>query len=504
MLLKFPCLPDDFIRSVAVDATGHVTLGEHGDVNSGAPCRNLPQALPLIEDVVGARAADAVVSDPVGETSPFEAAIQQFVETIVDHEFYCVAYATKDQPHIEGLLHTLADGVRRLDVDIAACRARGEPLEAAVHARRLLHRLLSSTNRRMHKGYPEMLSYLLGKPLSYASHDFVSCSMSSLYSGLKINPRSAPILGSVAALSRSDKPRTNNYSATVADYAFRPVSLEGFPFYFFASGCDVVSEEPYLLWRDYPSATGGPVRRHPCYQQGRPIMSTRMLGTTLMDPESATERAEPLREYPYRLRLRVREAWRVPVMFGRMPTSPDKNSSIQAKGEYALFAMLLFRPWRGLTEIDFLASLLAHCTPESTSIEMWEVIYDAYQHWRAALDSVATPFLRRSAGAAPVPLRSEGSSDSGMPPFGTEQWWACVTSCKLRNLDLVLSGVKHNAYRQPTAVELLQYGVAPMQNDAQDDGIQDDGAGSEASDQNVKLPSDPGDDNCEAIMREDV
>jgi hypothetical protein len=37
-------------------------------------------------------------------------------------------------------------------------------------ARGILHRLMSATNRRMHKGFPEMLSYLLRKPMEYCSH----------------------------------------------------------------------------------------------------------------------------------------------------------------------------------------------------------------------------------------------------------------------------------------------------------------------------------------------
>ncbi len=39
-------------------------------------------------------------------------------------------------------------------------------------ARGILHRLMSATNRRMHKGFPEMLSYLLRKPMEYCSHRF--------------------------------------------------------------------------------------------------------------------------------------------------------------------------------------------------------------------------------------------------------------------------------------------------------------------------------------------
>ncbi len=102
-----------------------------------------------------------------------EAAVSGMLAAMGDHEFYCASYSSKDQPHIDGLLQTLADGMRSKERDIAEARAAGETLDAHEVARRIMHRLMSSTNRRMHKGFPEMLSYLLGKPMLYGSHTFV-------------------------------------------------------------------------------------------------------------------------------------------------------------------------------------------------------------------------------------------------------------------------------------------------------------------------------------------
>ena len=93
---------------------------------------------------------------------------------MIDHEFYCASYASKEQPHIEGLLQSLIDGVRGLDREVADREEQGEPIEALERSKRVLNRLISSTNRRMHKGYPEMLSYLLQKPSYYCSHSFVT------------------------------------------------------------------------------------------------------------------------------------------------------------------------------------------------------------------------------------------------------------------------------------------------------------------------------------------
>ena len=80
------------------------------------------------------------------------------LESMGDHEYYCASYAGKDQPHLTGLLMTLADGLRAKEKDIIAAKEAGEDLEGHEIARQILRRLLSSTNRRVHKGFPEMLT----------------------------------------------------------------------------------------------------------------------------------------------------------------------------------------------------------------------------------------------------------------------------------------------------------------------------------------------------------
>ena len=96
------------------------------------------------------------------------------LDAMGDHEHYCAAYSSKDQPHVEGLLATLADGVLAKQKDILAAKEAGTEFSAHEVSRQLLHRMMSATNRRMHKGFPEMLTYLLRKPMEYCSHEFVS------------------------------------------------------------------------------------------------------------------------------------------------------------------------------------------------------------------------------------------------------------------------------------------------------------------------------------------
>ena len=70
--------------------------------------------------------------------------------------------------------------MRSKERDIAAAAAAGEIVEPHEVARRVLHKLISCTNRRMHKGFPEMITYLLMKPMEYTSHDFVNVNIDIL------------------------------------------------------------------------------------------------------------------------------------------------------------------------------------------------------------------------------------------------------------------------------------------------------------------------------------
>ena len=95
------------------------------------------------------------------------------LDAMGDHEYYCACYASKEEPHMEGLLHTLIDGLRRKEAEIAELRAAGQDCTPQEVARKIMHRLISCTNRRMHKGFPEMLTYLSRMPMEYISHQFV-------------------------------------------------------------------------------------------------------------------------------------------------------------------------------------------------------------------------------------------------------------------------------------------------------------------------------------------
>ena len=59
------------------------------------------------------------------DADPSEAR-ESLIEAIGDHEYYASSYASKEQPHTEGLLVTLAQSVRYKEEDIAKKTAEGQ------------------------------------------------------------------------------------------------------------------------------------------------------------------------------------------------------------------------------------------------------------------------------------------------------------------------------------------------------------------------------------------
>ena len=62
------------------------------------------------------------------------------------HEYYCAVYSSKDQPHVEGLLKMLADGVAVAEREVVEARAAGDDIGSHYVARRLLHGMMSASS----------------------------------------------------------------------------------------------------------------------------------------------------------------------------------------------------------------------------------------------------------------------------------------------------------------------------------------------------------------------
>jgi hypothetical protein len=185
-----------------------------------------------------------------------EKCVDDMLQDLRDMEFYCAEYAAKEQPHIEGLLQVLHNGVGHLEVDMAKLRASGQNVTLHEQARRVLHRLVSCTNRRMHKGFPEMVSYILGKPHFMCSHDFVTVPFGSQFThlmqelhrgmGLSTGPDEvqASLLEVAGTLDDGLGPSsqatcTDSVQKTQTkpfDYHWRHSTLESWPWFFFRPG----------------------------------------------------------------------------------------------------------------------------------------------------------------------------------------------------------------------------------------------------------------------------
>lgn len=214
-------------------------------------------------------------------------------------------------------------------------------------SRRLLHRLMASTNRRMHKGFPEMLSYLLRKPMEYCSHRFVSFSIEGKlrHAILCVHNRLGKI-GVAGEQMCPSQPMALREQAELraADYAFRPAALHNFPLYFFMAGCVAHSHlnSESMRWqeicsrsRDAKSEAIWPRQRS---YHTEPLESKIFPGETLVDKDG-----KPLHKYGYYVRLLTHTAWRVPLLFGRLPTAPAPDAPAYERGIFGLCLMVLFR-----------------------------------------------------------------------------------------------------------------------------------------------------------------
>ena len=227
-------------------------------------------------------------------------------------------------------------------------------------ARGILHRLMSATNRRMHKGFPEMLSYLLRKPMEYCSHRFsyliiddtVRFSVACVFRRVaKSGGDSIPLAASIPPPGKGDSSvdgiRVPCAAWVItADYPFRSERLERFPLYFFIAACDATSKGGRggaLSWIELPNEVEGGIPSRQRSYCSKPIKSTTVSPLPLLTPGG-----ECIHGYDYYLRLRLRDAWRVPVLLGKLPRTPDENSPVSDKGIFALCAMLLFRPHRSI------------------------------------------------------------------------------------------------------------------------------------------------------------
>lgn len=378
------------------------------------------------------------------------------LEAMGDHEHYCASYSSKDQPHIDGLLHTLSDGVRFKELDLAIAREEGTDVTVHEQARQMLQRLVSATNRRMHKGFPEIHTRNDRKPMTYSSHMFVLLNVDPLFRAalatlyrfcaapsLETHPQSE--VQEADAVADGDE-LSLRFASRVAlhpcDYNFRPAIFERCPLCFFMSGfvADRRIGEHTFRWVELPpqDINGTPLRQRS--YSPKPVMSS-----TFPDLPLLTSAKGLIFRYDFYPRLRTGEPWRVPELRGRLPLKPDDSSTCNEKGQFALMVMLLFRPYRRLQ--DLFESCLGAPLRTSKGLDdaTWQCIYNEFCRWRSTeVDQVADPYFSRT--------RAHGLP---RPAFNSVEWWACMISEKIRNFELATRRVSADTLRTPTDLSLL-------------------------------------------------
>ena len=327
---------------------------------------------------------------------------------------------------MDGLVTTLADSVAAKGKEMADALDAGVDISPHEEARQVLHRLISSTNRCMHKGFPEMLTYLLRKKMYVGSHSFVHCSVAHLFASFITRAIGWLRTGEAQTSPSAWAALRGTPRIKAADYEFRPVLLHRFPLYFFLSGCTArTALGPRRMNWVVLADTDGNLLRQDSYKP-TPEASKSVPELCLLD---GTRR--PIHTYTYYAALRTDEPWAVPILHMKLPRLPDETSSWEEKGHYALFLLWLFRPHRGPR--DLVPSVTAEeSKPQfeenidtgSCKDQHWRTIYEEFCRWREVeVREVASRTLKRVA-------------DGENPPaFDTPEWWACLVEEKLRNWD---------------------------------------------------------------------
>ena len=196
------------------------------------------------------------------------------------------------------------------------------------------------------------------------------------------------------------------------------------------------------MW--FEDFTKTPVQRHPCYEHRRGNARYVVRSKTVADA-SGQKRPLPDRHngfkdilrYDHFRTLRASKAWRVPLLLGKSPSCPQKDSTAQEKGMYALYMMMLFRPWRRPSAAlrTWLGDLQAESAHERPSADqVWTKLFEEFLQWRQHIKEVAAPYFRR--------YWPQDAPGLDRPPHDTSEYWACMVYLRLSNLELTLSRKK--------------------------------------------------------------
>ncbi len=106
----------------------------------------------------------------------FEAACAEMHTAVVEHEYYCSAYSSKEQPKLQALLSSMSKSLEGLEKELASMLQENPDFPAMDRALKIMHRLVSATNRANHKGRPSFKRWIFHQ----ASRFFIDPSCSTL------------------------------------------------------------------------------------------------------------------------------------------------------------------------------------------------------------------------------------------------------------------------------------------------------------------------------------
>ena len=183
--------------------------------------------------------------------------------------------------------------------------------QPAHKAKRILHRLVSATNKRVHKGMPEMVSFLFGYPDFWSSHSFRPLYISGMRAAVmhiwnKLRETPSLSLDNGNCLDDPFQCPDAGDDSKVSlrnlrfDYSFRPLEISDFPLYFFVAGTHVVEKKNNTVYLDFSE---------------RQAAHTSLDALPQQHPASKT----------HGVIVTQNSAWQVPVLHGAMVPRRDDN-----------------------------------------------------------------------------------------------------------------------------------------------------------------------------------
>ena len=180
------------------------------------------------------------------------------------------------------------------------------------------------------------------------------------------------------------------------------------------------------------------------------------------------------------------------VFHSYMVARPGAQTQFQTASKVRMhcscsFSSAPYRQWR-----DLFGSAAAPYGSADTQDAAWARLFKEYQRWRQdEIDAAAAPYLSRNGGDGPAP-----------PQFNSSEWWACMISLRLKNMDLVLSKHEGKEFAAPKDCQHLPATVGPTEVATDDASGNDGGLDADDTDQ-PWAPGSPPSQVDEAHSRSD-